>query len=126
LIRDRGGRTDWVTTSDRAANYSYTLDNLGRVTSETQDLANFTPNIVLDYTWDANNNRLSMAAEIELVHHHTPGTSATAPPALSQSTGGRGMYTKVCHCRAARQWEARNDPRPPTSRQRLVAGHCPA
>jgi RHS repeat-associated protein len=50
--------------SDPAASYSYTLDNLGRVTSETQDLANFTPNIVLDYTWDANNNRLSMAAEI--------------------------------------------------------------
>ena len=50
--------------SDPAASYSYTLDKLGRVTSETQTISSLTPSIVLASTWDKNNNRLSLASTI--------------------------------------------------------------
>ena len=50
--------------SDPAAAYAYVYDNLGRVTSETIDLAGLTPDVVFAKTYDAAGNRLSVAATV--------------------------------------------------------------
>ncbi len=50
--------------SDPAASYAYTLDNLGRVTTESQDLAGLTPQLQYVSTYDAASRRTQLQAKI--------------------------------------------------------------
>jgi hypothetical protein len=53
-----------IAASDPSASYSYTLDNLGRTTTETQTIAGLNPAIELGRTFDANGNRTQLTAKI--------------------------------------------------------------
>ncbi|MCI0361774.1 MAG: hypothetical protein L0211_25085, partial [Planctomycetaceae bacterium] len=48
--------------SDPAASYGYTLDNLGRVTNETQNITGLTPQIQYQSQYDANSRRTQLQA----------------------------------------------------------------
>lgn len=53
-----------VGIDDDFADYTYTLDNLGRVTETIEAIAGFGSSIYLDYAYDANGNRTSTKVEI--------------------------------------------------------------
>ncbi len=61
---DNGSRL--TAASDPAASYGYTLDNMGRVTTETQNLAGvgLGPRIDLTRTWDKISNRTGLSAKL--------------------------------------------------------------
>jgi RHS repeat-associated protein len=50
--------------SDPAATYGFTLDNLGRVTTESQDLSGLTPQLQYVSTYDAASRRTQLQAKI--------------------------------------------------------------
>jgi RHS repeat-associated protein len=49
---------------DPAAEYTYTYDNLGRLTAELQEITGLTPDIEFAQTWNANSRRTQLTAEI--------------------------------------------------------------
>jgi RHS repeat-associated protein len=53
-----------IEINDSWADYEFTLDDLGRVTSTSETIAGFTSPINLDYTYDRNGNRTSTTVNI--------------------------------------------------------------
>jgi RHS repeat-associated protein len=53
-----------TSADDPAANYTYTYDNLGRVTSTTQTIAGLTPTVTYANTYDAASNRTQLATTL--------------------------------------------------------------
>ena len=53
-----------IEIDDSWADYTFTVDDLGRVTKTVEDIVGFSTDITLDYTYDANGNRKTMAATI--------------------------------------------------------------
>ena len=64
---------DLLTASDSDATYTYTYDNLGRVVTDTEQIAGLTPTIVLTYQYNAN-------SECTQVSEIIGGTAASAGP----------------------------------------------
>jgi hypothetical protein len=56
--------SELTAASDPAASYGFTLDNLGRVTTESQDLAGLTPQLQYVSQYDANSRRTQLQAKI--------------------------------------------------------------
>ncbi len=69
---DNASRLTSVT--DPTATYQYTLDNLGRVTAELQNLSGsgLVPNVLLKRTWDKASNRTGLAADLIVGATTTP------------------------------------------------------
>ena len=53
-----------TSVDDDFADYTYTLDNLGRITSRSESITGLTPTVEIEYDYDAASNRVSASATI--------------------------------------------------------------
>ena len=88
-----------IAASDPSASYGYTLDNLGRTTTETQTVGGLNPTIELGRTFDANGNRTMLTAKIGTTKDFVNDYSFDSHNRLSLVTqqdqsGGNGVTDK--------------------------------
>ena len=87
-----------LSASDPNATYAYTPDALGRLTSQTQQITGLTPEIELDYHYNANSQQTQVAAKVggtnDFVNDYTYDNTGRLTQLTQQGQGGNAVAEK--------------------------------